>query len=94
MITRPAIVTAVTVAATSALGVAARTRNALLIVNQSPTATVSFAFGATAAVTNGSGCITLAAGGQWSAVQTLGYAPSDAINFIASAGSTPVTVIE
>lgn len=93
MISHAAVVTAVTVAATTGQGVPARSRNALLIVNQSATATVSFGFGI-AAVTNGAGCITLAAGEKWSAIEQLGYAPSDAVNFIASAGSTPVTVIE
>ena len=93
MTTHAAIVTAVTVAATSGQAVAARPRNALLIVNQSAAATVSFAFGV-AAVTNGAGSITLLAGEKWSAVQSLGYAPSDAVNMIASTGSTPATVIE
>ena len=86
MISHAAVVTAVTVAATTGQGVPARSRNALLIVNQSASATVSFGFGI-AAVTNGAGCITLEAGEKWSAIEQLGYAPSDAVNFIASAGS-------
>lgn len=92
--TRPAIVTAVTVAATSAQGVAGHTRNFLLIVNESASATVAVAFGATAAVLNGAGSIMLAAGASLRFSQADGLVPSDALNFIASAGSTPVTVIE
>jgi len=91
MITRPAIVTAVTVGTSSAQGVAGKTRNFLLIQNQSASATVSFAF-ASAAVLNGAGSFTLAAGASMRWDQT--FVPSDAINFIASAGSTPVSVME
>jgi hypothetical protein len=91
--TRPAIVTALTVGTSSAQGVAGHTRNFLLIVNNSAAATVTVAFGATAAVINGAGCITLAAGASLRFAQADGLVPSDALNFIASA-SASVTVIE
>ena len=90
--TRNAIVTAVTAGTTSAQGVAAGTRAALLVINSAASATVAFNFGGTAVI-NGAVSITLVAGEKWSAVQTIGYIPSDALNFIASGASTPVTVV-
>lgn len=92
--TRPAIVTAVTAGTTSAQGVAGHTRNFLLISNGAASATVAFAFGTTAAVINGAGSITLAAGASIRFTQADGLVPNDALNFIASGASTPVTVIE
>jgi hypothetical protein len=92
--TRAAIVTAVTVGTASAQGVAGHTRNFLLIQNAAASATIAFAFGATAAVINGAGSITLVAGASIRFTQADGLVPNDALNFIASGSSTPVTVIE
>jgi hypothetical protein len=94
--TRPAIVTAVTVGTSSAQGVAGRTRNFLLVANDSASggATVAMAFGSTAAVINGAGSITLVAGATIRFTQADGLVPNDALNFIASGAGTSVTVIE
>ncbi len=94
MATRSAIVTPVTAGMSSGAGVPARSRDYLLVVNASSTATIAIAFD-TAAVVNGAGSITLTSGqkAEWSDVNN-GFVPSNAINVIASASSTPVTIIE
>jgi len=59
------------------------------LVNESATATVACALGATA-VLNGAGSITLPP--LWHRSWEGTFVPTDAVNCIASAGSTPATI--
>ena len=82
---------AATVGVTSAqvVAVSATRRVIVAIDNESTSATIACAFGATAAL-NTAGSFTIPPGVTrvWDGT----FVPSDAINCIASAGSTPVTV--
>ncbi len=81
---------AVTVGASSAQALAAATATVFLdIVNESASATVACAFGATAVI-NGAGAITLPP--LWHRSWEGTFVPTDAVNCIASAGSTPATI--
>lgn len=60
------------------------------IVNASASATVAFCFGACTAVINGQGSITLPP--NWHRSWEGTFVPTDAVHWIASAASTPVTV--
>lgn len=82
---------AVTVGTSSAqaLPPAALSRRFLAIDNESPTATVACAFGAAAAISSaGSFTIPPQNTRTWDGT----FVPSDAVNCIASAGATPVTI--
>lgn len=85
-----ATTTAATIGATSAQALAGGTRKYLLIKNESASAFIACRFAGTAAL-NTAGSITLApyAGFTWEGT----FVPSDAINCIASAGSTPATIV-
>ena len=82
---------AVTVGTSSApaLGAAVGGRKFLAIDNESQTATLACAFGAAAAL-NTAGSFTIPPGftRTWDGT----FVPNDAVNCIASAGSTPVTI--
>jgi hypothetical protein len=84
-------VTSATVGTTSAQVSAAATRTAILALqNVSASASVACALGATA-VLNSAGSFQIAAG-QMLTLSNDMYVPGDAVNCIASAVSTPVTV--
>lgn len=91
-------VTAVSAGTASAQAVGANPRRYLMISNESASASVAFAFGASAtAALNTGGSITLGpAPGPGSAYEYKypSLVPDDAIQMIASAASTPVTIIE
>lgn len=93
MATRPAVTTNVTAGVASAQALAAQPRDYLMIANVSAAATIYVAFTQAAAV-NGAGSIVIGPGLniQWPS-SDYGYVPSDAINIIASAAATPVTII-
>lgn len=63
----------------------------LRVKNESASATIAVAFGATAAAVNTAGCFTLAAG---AALDWAYDCPSDAVNVIGSGAGTPVTIQE
>lgn len=94
MATRPAVTTAVSAGVASAQALAAQPRDYLMIANVSATATIYVAFAQAAAV-NGAGSIVIGPGANivWSLAEAGGLVPSDAINIIASAATTPVTII-
>lgn len=94
MATRPAVTTAVTAGIASAQALAAQPRDYLMIANVSAAATIYVAFTAPAVV-NGAGSIVIGPGLNvvWSLAEAGGLVPSDAINIIASAAATPVTII-
>lgn len=88
---------AITASGTNQVARPAKSRSILGVYNQSTTATVYVAFDAAAVASATAGQITLlpASGANTSSVLIIGPdAPNSAINIIASAGSTPVTVIE
>ena len=90
-------VTAITASGTNAVARAAKVRTYLGIFNQSATATVYVAFdtAATAAATAGQITLLPISGANKSCVEFYGpEAPNGAVNIIASASSTPVTVID
>lgn len=82
-------VSAATVGTSSAQVLAAASRRLLAIDNESTTATIACAFGATAAI-NTAGSFTIPPGvtRTWRDYPV----PADAVNCIASASSTPATV--
>lgn len=88
----PITVIAASVGVSSAQVAAAATKRRMLVAidNESSTATIACAFGATAAL-NTAGSFTITAGATriWG---NPGFVPTDAINCIASGASTPVTV--
>lgn len=92
--TRPAVTTPVTAGIASAQALGAQTRDYLMIANVSATATIYVAF-TIAAVVNGAGSFVLGPGAviQWVGGDGAAFVPSDAINIIASAAATPVTII-
>lgn len=96
MATRPAVTTAFTAGVASAQALAAQPRNYLMIANVSAAATIYVAF-TQAAVVNGAGSFVIGPGAniQWASNSgdAAGLIPSDAINIIASAAATPVTII-
>lgn len=80
----------VTVGTSSAQALAAGSANKFLdIMNESATATIACAFGATAVI-NGAGSITFPPGWHRSWEGT--FVPTDAVNCIASGASTPATI--
>lgn len=81
--------TAVTAGTSSNQGLASGTRKFLAISNESASAFVAFSLGGTAAL-NTSGSKTLAPMNSFTF--DADFVPSDAINVIASAASTPVTI--
>jgi hypothetical protein len=94
--TRPSVITAATVGTSSAQALAAQPRNYLLIANPSAAATVYIQFGSAAAVVNGAGTIALGPGlfHEWQGLSDQSaFVPSDAIQAIASAAATPLTII-
>jgi hypothetical protein len=64
-------------------------RKTLSVCNESTSAQIAIAFGATAAALNSAGSYTIPSGGcaDWSFT----FVPPDAVNVIASAAGTPVT---
>lgn len=79
-----------TVGTSSAQVLAASTAKTLLdIVNESTTATIACALGATAVI-NGAGSITIPPG--WHRSWEGSFVPSDAVNCIASGASTPISI--
>lgn len=90
-VSSPAVVTAVTVTNASAQAVGSHERYLLALDNESATATVACAFGATAAI-NTAGSFTIGPGQTrtWTGQRI----PSDAINCISSVASSPLTVEE
>jgi hypothetical protein len=82
---------AVTVGASSAQVLAAGSRKYLSFDNESTTATIACNFGGTAAI-NTAGSYTLPPGATRTWAAANGFVPSDAVNCIASVGSTPLTV--
>jgi hypothetical protein len=79
-----------TIGASSGALIAAGTAHIFLdIINDSATASMACSFGGTAII-NGAGSITLGPLGHRSWEGS--FVPSDAVNCIASAGSTPATV--
>lgn len=96
MPSRPCVITPVTASGTSAQALGAQPRNYLLIANVSASNTIYVQFGTAAAVVNGAGTIEIAAGAfkEWQeGPDGGGFVPSDAIQIIASAASTAVTII-
>jgi hypothetical protein len=95
------IIKAITAAGTNAVVSASRMRNYLGIFNQSTTATVYIAFDTAAVAAATAGQLTLGplvassipASFVWDGGNSQNV-PTQAINMIASAGSTPVTIIE
>lgn len=90
-------VTALTASGTNAVARPSKMRSYLGIFNQSATATVYIAFDTAAVAAATAGQITLlpVSGANKSFVEFSGQeAPNGAINIIASASSTPVTVID
>lgn len=84
-------VTAVTVGTASAQAIAAATRTAILAFkNESTSASIAISLGGTAAL-NTAGSFTIPPG-QLLTLSTPAYVPGDAINAIASAATTPMTV--
>lgn len=82
--------TSATVTASSTQMLAAATTRAFLdLFNASTTATIACNLGGTAVI-NGAGSITIPPGWHYSWDGT--YVPADAVNCIASAGSTPMTI--
>ncbi len=69
-------------------------RSYLAILNQSPTATIACAFGATVPTINGAGSITLLplAGYVWDF--GAGMVPNDPMKCVASVDTTPLTVLQ
>lgn len=88
--TSAATTTAATIGASSAQALAGGSRKYLLIKNESASAFIACRFAGTAAL-NTAGSITLApyAGFTWEGT----FVPNDAINCIASASSTPATLV-
>lgn len=82
-------VTPATIGTSSAQVLAAGSRRLVTIDNESATATIACAFGATAAI-NTAGSYTIAPG--YTRVWDKYPVPADAVNCIASAASTPATV--
>jgi hypothetical protein len=95
------IVTAVTATGTSQVASAARPRNVLQIYNQSTSATVYIAFDTVAVAAATAGQITLGPLGSGGIPASISWnstdptrIPQHAINMIASAGGTQVTILE
>jgi hypothetical protein len=88
--TAAATVGAVTVTSSSAQALAGASRKYLLIKNESASAFIACRFAGTAAL-NTAGSITLApyAGFTWES----SYVPSDAVNCISSAATSPATFV-
>lgn len=85
-----ATTTAATVGTSSALALAGATRTYLMIKNESASAFISCKLAGTAAL-NTAGSITIA---PYASISWEGsYVPSDAVNCIASASSTPATLV-
>jgi len=81
---------AVSIGTTSAQALASSTAKVFLdIVNAGATATIACAFGTTAII-NGSGSITIPP--NWHRSWEGSFVPSDAVNCIASASSSPATI--
>jgi hypothetical protein len=100
MTSGPAVMTAITAGLANTVASAAKPRRYLGIFNQSTSATVYVAFDTPAVGAATAGQITLepvsATGPGASSVQWQGdgFIPGNAINIIASAAATPVTVME
>jgi hypothetical protein len=94
------IVTPITAGGTSAVASAARARNYLGIFNQSATATVYISLGSAAVAAATAGQFTLGPNNATSTAPTFivwevgTNVPSQSVNIIASAGATPVTLVE
>jgi hypothetical protein len=84
--------TGATVGTTSALALAAGTRSAVLTLqNVSASAAIACTFAPGTAALNTAGSFQLAAG-QLLTLSNTSYIPADAINCIASAAATPLTI--
>jgi hypothetical protein len=95
------IVTAFTAGAASLVASAGRARNYLGIFNQSTTATIYVAFGQAALAAATAGQLTLGPLGNSGVASSFVWdgsnfqnVPTQSVNIIASAATTPVTVIE
>ncbi len=69
-------------------------RNYLSILNQSATASIACAFGSTVPVVNGAGSITLLPGAGYVWDTGAGMVPNDSMKCVASAPTTPLTVLQ
>ena len=67
-------------------------RTYLAILNQSATATIACAFGATVPAINGAGSYTLLPNAGYVFDQSSGIVPNDSMMCVASVNSTPLTV--